>query len=313
MLSAAASNTGTALALSASVFWTLTPIFLASAGRRIGAYHVNILRLGMAGAALVLIAAGYFICKGGPYAAHLPAPAFLWLTLSGVAGLILGDSLYIKALIILGPRRTTLVLTLTPIVPVVIAWMFIGEKLAWPVLAGIAMIIGGITYAATCKERFEADAINAEPGKFSIKGTALAIGATFFNGSGAVMARQAFLSAPEIDPVLAAAVRVASSAAIFCIFALFTGHLFKAVRHLQSSPVFLRIAMGTLSGPVIGMIFYISAFKYSAAGIVTTLSGLSPILILPIIAMRYRVKIRREAIIGAISAVVGVAIMVLVK
>jgi drug/metabolite transporter (DMT)-like permease len=313
MHSVVSSNTGIALALSTSVFWTLTPIFLASAGRRIGAYHANILRLGMAGAALTFIAAGYLLCNGGVAAAQIPAPAFLWLVISGITGLVVGDSLYINALTTLGPRRTTLMLTLAPIVSVVIAWIFIGEELTWPVLAGIAMIIGGIIYVVAYEDRRQTDAVNAEPGRSSIKGIVIAVCGTFFHGSGAVMARQAFLSAPGINPVLAAAVRVASSAVILCIFALITGHLLKAVRNLQSSQVLLRITMGTFSGPVIGMILYISALKYSPAGIVTTLSGLSPILILPIIALRYRVKIRREAIFGTISAVVGVAIMVLVK
>jgi drug/metabolite transporter (DMT)-like permease len=305
-------NVGLVLALSASVFWTVTPIFLASAGRRIGPYHVNILRLGMSGAALAFIAGGYLICKGS-CVASIPASGFLWLTLSGFAGLVLGDTLYISALTTLGPRRTTQMITLAPIVPVVIAWIFIGERLAWPVLAGIALIIGGITYTAAYEDAPEAEAKNAEPGRFSIRGFAIAVGGTFFHGLGAVMARQAFLSAPEIDPVLATAVRVASSAVILCIFAVCTGHFFKAVRQLQSPPVLLRVTMGTLSGPVIGMIFYISAFKYTPAGIVTTLSGLSPILILPVIAFRYRVKIRREALIGTSIAIAGVAITALVK
>jgi drug/metabolite transporter (DMT)-like permease len=310
-------NLGLVLALSASVFWTVTPIFLASAGRRIGAYHVNILRLGMSGAALALIACAYLICNGSGASFQVPASAFIWLTLSGFTGLVLGDTLYIYALTTLGPRRTTLTITLAPIVPVVIAWIFIGEKLAWPVLAGIALIIGGITFTTAYEGALEStpelEAKHAEPGSFSIKGLAIAIGGTLFHGSGAVMARQAFLSAPEIDPIMATAIRVASSAVIMCIFAFFTGRLFKAVRQLHSPPVLLRVAMGTLSGPVIGMIFYISAFKYTAAGIVTTLSGLSPILILPVIAFRYRVKIGKEALIGTLCAMAGVALMVLVK
>lgn len=301
------------LALSASVFWTLTPVFLAAAGRRIGAYHVNILRLVMAGTALVFIASCYLMSKGCLAAAQVPARAFLWLTLSGVTGLILGDSFYINALTTLGPRRTTLVITLAPIVPVVIAWIFIGEKLALPVLAGIVMIIGGIIYTASYEGEPGARVASAEPGRFSVKGMALAVCGTFFHGFGAVMARQAFLSAPEIDPIVATAVRVASSAVILSVFAVCTGQLFKAVRQLQSPPVLTRVALGTLFGPVIGMIFYVSAFKYTAAGIATTLSGLSPILILPVIAFRYRVKIRKKAIVGTIFAVVGVAVMVLVK
>jgi drug/metabolite transporter (DMT)-like permease len=204
-------------------------------------------------------------------------------------------------------------ITLAPIVPVVIALIFIGERLAWPVLAGIAMIIGGITYTAAYEGDPQTGAASTEPGRFSVKGFVIAIIGTLFHGSGAVMARQAFLSAPEIDPILATAVRVVSSAIILCVFAACTGGLFRAMRQLQSPPVLLRVTMGALSGPVIGMFFYISAFKYAPAGIVATLSGLSPILILPIISIRYRVKIRREAFIGTILAVAGVTVMVLVK
>jgi drug/metabolite transporter (DMT)-like permease len=309
----AQSNTGLFLALSASFFWTVTPIFLAAAGRRIGAYHVNILRLGMAGAALALIAAGYLIGKGGCAAVSIPPAGFFWLTLSGIAGLVVGDILYIRALTMIGPRRTTQMLTLAPIVPVAIAWIFIGERLAWPVLAGIAMIIGGITYTAAYEGGPERGAETGEPGRFSLKGVFIAIAGTFFHGSGAVMARQAFLSAPGMDPVLATAVRVVSAAIILCVFALCTGGLFSAVKHLQSPPVLLRVSLGAISGPVIGMLFYVSAFKYTPAGIVTTLSGLSPILILPIIAFRYRVKIRKEALIGTLLAIAGVAITALVK
>jgi drug/metabolite transporter (DMT)-like permease len=307
------SSLGAVLALSASAFWTLTPIFLASAGRRIGAYQTNIVRLGMAGAALIIISGGYLAAKGGGEVfSMVPLPAFLWLVLSGLTGLVLGDILYLRALSTLGPRRTTLTITLAPVVPVVIAWIFIGEKLAWPVLAGIALIIGGIAYTAANENIPETDGTGGEPGSFSKKNLAVAVGGTFFHGSGAVMARQAFLSAPEIDPVTATAVRVVSSAVIMSCIAACTGHLFKAAGQLRSPAVLLRVALGTLSGPVIGMIFYVSAFKYTAAGIVTTLSGLSPVLILPVIAFRYRVRIRREAVFGAVLAVAGVAIMVLV-
>jgi drug/metabolite transporter (DMT)-like permease len=298
---------GMLFALSASFFWTLTPIFLASAGRRIGAYQVNILRLGMAGCVFALIAAGIFIGKAGVSVPLVPGPAFLWLALSGISGLVLGDMLYITALTKLGPRRTTLMMTLSPVVPVIIAWIFIDEKLALSALAGIALIIGGIVFTAGHEAGHEND---AEPGHFSVKGMAIVIGGSLFHGSGAVMARQAFLAAPEIDPVLAAAIRVLSAAIVLCVVAAFSGSLFKAVRQLQARPVLLRVSMGALSGTVIGMVFYISALKYTPAGIATTLSGLSPMLILPIIALRYRVRIRKEAIIGTIIAVGGVAVMV---
>ncbi len=61
------------------------------------------------------------------------------------------------------------------------------------------------------------------------------------------------------------------------------------------------------------MIFYIAAFKFVSAGIAATFSSLSPVFILPYIAVRYKIPIRAEAIVGAVLAVTGVAVILLIK
>ena len=93
------------------------------------------------------------------------------------------------------------------------------------------------------------------------------------------------------------------------LFAFFRSDLISALKDFRTSGVPSRLTGGVLAGPVIGMIFYIAAFKYAYAGVVTTLSGLTPVLILPVIAIRYRVKIKIEAIIGAAVTVTGALIM----
>jgi drug/metabolite transporter (DMT)-like permease len=299
---------GMILAFSASIFWTFSPVFFAAAGRKIGPYKVNLLRLVMAALLFCVIGFVYNLFSGGAFLLPVPWRASLYLVLSGLFGLVIGDMFYLQALITLGPRRTTQFLTLAPIVPVVVAWVVLGEKLSWNILLGIGLIIGGIAYIVFHEQSLIQEK-TAEPGKFTTKGFILTIVGVLFHSSGAVMARWAFIEAPDCDPIAATAVRVVSSGIIMLLFAIFRNNVLGAIKDLGTPGVPSRLTGGVLAGPVIGMVFYIAAFKYAYAGVVTTLSGLSPVLILPIVAIRYRVKIRIEAIIGAAVTVAGASIM----
>jgi drug/metabolite transporter (DMT)-like permease len=303
---------GMLLAASASMFWTVTPLFFASAGRRIGAYNVNVIRLCLATLFLGAISAVYLAVNGGLAHCTLPAVGIFWLAISGISGLVIGDIFYLNALTMIGPRRTLQIFLLTPIVPVAIAWMTLGERLSMQELFGIALILSGIAYS-TFSENGSARAPTAEPGVFSVKGIVYAGVATLFQGIGAVLARQAFLAVPALDPIVATTVRVASAAVAFCIVAVLMGRLPQALRSFRQEHVARSMLLGASTGPVAGMMLYVAAFKFTAAGIVSTLSSLSPLLILPVIALRYKVRIRKESIIGALVAIAGVAVMALGK
>ena len=117
---------GMGLALSASIFWTFSAAFLSDASSKIGPYYVNIMRLGMATLFLSVLTSVYILIKGDVSLLAVPWRGILWLGLSGIAGLAVGDIFYLWSLALLGPRRATQLLTLGPIVPgdigVGIAW-----------------------------------------------------------------------------------------------------------------------------------------------------------------------------------------------
>lgn len=299
---------GMILAFSASIFWTFSPIFFAAAGRSIGSYRVNVTRLIMAGLILGLIGVIYLPFAPGGNPLEISRQASLYLVLSGFFGLVIGDMFYLKALTMIGPRRTTQLITLAPIIPVIIGWIVLDERLSWNLLLGIALIIGGIAFIVF-HEQVPNQAATAEPGFFSAKGFLIALVGIVFHSLGAIMARWAFIEAPHLDPIAATIIRVVSSALIIMLVALVRNDLTGAVRSLRTPGTLSRLAGGVLAGPVIGMIFYVSAFKFAPAGVVSTLSGFSPVLILPVIAIRYRVNIKTAVIVGAAVTVLGASIM----
>jgi drug/metabolite transporter (DMT)-like permease len=300
---------GSLLACGASLFWTISPICFAAAGRRIGSFNVNLLRLIGASAILAVIAWLHSLQTGGALL-RLPGTGLLWLALSGVAGLAVGDAFYLKALTMIGARRTTQMLTLAPAVSLVLAWVLLGERLGTPTLLGIGLILSGLAWSTGHEMRCNR-APSVEPGTVSPKGIVIAAIATIFHGSGAVMSRQAFLAAPGMDPVSAALARVTSAAVVLALAACVTGRAREAKKGLFAGGAGKALLLGTLAGPVIGMIFYIGAFKHAPAGVVSTLSSMSPLLIIPVVALRYRTRPPREAVLGAVVSVAGVAVMAL--
>jgi drug/metabolite transporter (DMT)-like permease len=70
-----------------------------------------------------------------------------------------------------------------------------------------------------------------------------------------------------------------------------------------------RILLGTLLGPTLGMICYVSALKYTKTGVVSTLSSISPLVLLPIVYLRYKTKIGWDVVIACVLAIAGVAII----
>jgi drug/metabolite transporter (DMT)-like permease len=61
-----------------------------------------------------------------------------------------------------------------------------------------------------------------------------------------------------------------------------------------------------------GVTFSMVAVSYTEAGIAQTLMSLMPILIIPIVWLLYKEKTNWRGIFGAITAVVGVAILFLI-
>jgi drug/metabolite transporter (DMT)-like permease len=70
-----------------------------------------------------------------------------------------------------------------------------------------------------------------------------------------------------------------------------------------------RILLGTLLGPTAGMICYVSSLKFLEAGLSSTLSSISPLVLLPIIYLRYKARIGWDVVVACGLAIVGVAII----
>ena len=289
-------------ALGAAICWAVTGILSQSAAQALGPFGFNRLRQ-----AMVAVMLGVIVLATGRW--HGIAADDLWrLSLSGVIGIFLGDTLLYVALIRLGPRRAGALFALNAPMAAVMGWLFLGEALSPLAALGVALSTLGVAMAVLGRagrsggHRFEAVQgsvwIASGYGLLAAAGQAL----------GSLIARP--VMAQGFDPYAASLIRVA--VAVVCLILLMALPI-RAVQPLaRPTPrVILLSALSGLIAMVMGMTLLMFALQGGKVGIVSTLSALSPVLILPVLWVMTGARPSATSWAGAVIAVIGMGLIFL--
>lgn len=301
---------GEAAALATAALWSLTSIFFAEAGKRIGAIKVNTIRLLFATVIYVIVIT---LRTGSPMPTHLGIDSTLWLALSSIIGLVIGDSLLFKAFVLLGPRLTTLVFASSPIMATIIAWAVLGERLGAMDLTAIAITVGGITWVVSERSAPRHGVKIQKPQyQFSGYGVLLALGGAFGQAAGLVMSKQAMLHAGQIVPPMEASfVRILFAVVAMWLIGAVRGQIPELLSAFKQQSAMLFTLGGTIVGPFLGIWMSLVAVSLIEAGIAATLNAMVPVLVIPLVIFYYKERVSGRAIAGALVAVSGVAILLL--
>ena len=92
---------GELAAVITSITFAVNSTLFTVAGRKVGAMVVNRMRLA---AASLFLAAGGWIITGTPWPVDAGWERWIWLGLSGIVGLVIGDAFLFQAFVWIGPR-----------------------------------------------------------------------------------------------------------------------------------------------------------------------------------------------------------------
>jgi drug/metabolite transporter (DMT)-like permease len=282
---------------------------MASVGRRIGSQNTNLLRAALAAVTLAAVVLPLYALVHGGLTLPTLAQAS-WLIASGTVGMVIGDACFYEALVLLGARRAVKINTLAPVVGVLVGWVALGERLGPGALAGALLVIAAVAYAAFANTARPGET-TTEPGGMSAVGLLCGLISAACIGLGSVLGRQAYKVAAvrPLDPIVATTLRVGCAAALLFAIAVVRRRVPAACRAMKDPAVRTRIAYGTLLGPLLGMISFVSALKFAPAGLVSTVISTSPLVILPIVAVKYRIRVSPALVAACLLAVVGVAMI----
>jgi drug/metabolite transporter (DMT)-like permease len=297
-----ASNTGELAALGTAICWTATAFCFQAAGRRIGSLTVNLLRLALALALLTLLA---WAMRGQAWPGDASAHAWAWLSISGLVGFTFGDLCLFRAFVLLGARRSTLVMSLVPPITACIGWVFLGEILGLVEITAIALTATGVILAV--RERAEVAAVT-EAQAARGKGALLALGGALGQAVGLVLSKHGM---GAYHALAATQIRVLAGLAGFVVVFTAVGW-WRRLGDARRSPEGLAFtAVGALLGPVVGVSLSLYAVQHTATGVAATIMATTPILVIPVAALVQRERVTARSVLGALLAVTGVVLLFL--
>jgi drug/metabolite transporter (DMT)-like permease len=293
---------GELAALTTAICWSFGTILFGYAGRRVGSFTINTIRITLAALLLVV---GNLLIEGQILPASCDSNQLLILAISGIIGLTIGDGCYFKSLMILGPRISSLMTASAPIFAVIVAWVFLDQELGMLDLLGIALTLVGISWVILERNR---SSFGAQAGPKAL-GYLLGICGSLAQAVALTMAKVGM--GDNIPPLNASFVRMVSATIGIWIIVFATGRLPSIRKALWDGKAMAAIGAAALIGPFFGVWLSLLSVQYTKIGIASTLMATTPLFIIPLVMIIHKERPSLRAIFGTAAAVGGVAILFL--
>jgi EamA-like transporter family. len=305
--------TGELISIGVAVSWTITALSFEYAGKKIGALSLNIIRLVMA-ILMLGITLSFFTGDFIPF--HASREAWLWLSLSGFVGYVLGDYCLFNSYLIIGSRLGQLFMTLAPPSAALTGMILLGETMSSYAILGMFVTMFGIGLSIFSKG---GNVSGKWQSTVPIKGILLGIGAGVGQGVGIVLSKigMSYTILPDaatnstaafLLPFAATQMRAVTGVLGFIIILLLAGQSRQFFRSFSDGKAMTGATLGTFFGPFVGVSFSLMAVQYTTAGVASTLMALTPIIILIPSRLLFKQPISAREIIGAVISVCGVSL-----
>ncbi len=256
-------------------------------------------------AGVLLLASVPFFGSGLDVWMEAPWGDYLWLILSGLVGILIGDSAYFRSIQILGPRKALVLTTLTPPISALLGWFWLAESLETVHLLAMGVTLAGISMVIRDRN-LASDRSGHHQGTLR-DGILLGIFAASCQSLGIALSKVVMKSSfPALE---VSAVRIGVAVVGGLLVAVVSGALPGWKKKLLQRGVPGRIFVASVVGTYIGIwLSHISAEYYSLA-IATTQMSTTPIFMVLLVGIFLRKKISATAFLGMVLAIVGVAIL----
>lgn len=295
-----AATLGLLAALGTSVCWSGTALFFSAGGRRVGSEAVNLTRLVIA---IALLAGAHVLSRGTVIPMDVGVQRWWWLALSGLIGLVIGDIALFEAFVLLGPRLTTLVMALAPIIGALLAFVLLGERLWLWQIAAILLTLSGVSLVVT--ERVPGGRDPAGHRDFK-RGVALGLVGAVGQAGGLIASKLGM--AGDYPALSATLVRILVAAVVLWALAAVRGRIPRIVRKWRDGRALGFIALGAVCGPFLGIWLSLFAVRVAPVGLASAVMAFSPVIVLGIEVVRGR-HVSGRGVAGTLVAVGGVAWM----
>ena len=239
---------------------------------------------------------------------------FVVFALAGIFTTFLGRFFFFSAVVRFGPARASVFQVTGPIFTVLIAWAALGERLSLADYAGIAITLVGL-----CLIVYVPGSMATAPAARAVRGSNLrrltssilvvGLGASLCYATGNVLRGVAMARWDE--PILGSVIATGSALLVNMLMRPQSWRIVSDVRASDPKGVLMFLGGGVLTICAQIMVFF--SIRYTAVSISTLITSCAPVIVIP---LSYWIlgntdKINGRIIVGAVLAMVGVALVLI--
>lgn len=298
---------GEIYAILTAACWAVTSTAFEHAGKKLGSLTLNIIRLWFA---LVFLMLYTTFTRGLPLPIDANFEMIKWLTISGLIGLVAGDLFLFEAFTRIGARVSMLIYSSVPPMSALIAFIVLGDTMTMTQIIGMFVTLLGIGIVILTR--------GAKEDRKKVKlahpaaGVLLAFGGAFCQAAGYIVGKLGVQSGVgNYDAFAATEIRVIAAIIGFTVVVTFRkgwGNVFGAFKEKSAM---ISTTIGSVFGPFIGVSLSLLAINYTSPGVASTLTSITPILLIPIAVFYQKEKLIFKEVLGAVVAIAGVFMMFL--
>lgn len=226
--------------------------------------------------------------------------AILFLALSGILGIAIGDTFFFLSLMQLGPRLASLMGSLNPVAIALAAAVLLGERPTPMVWTGIVVTSIGVGWVL--QERATG---NGGPASYSL-GVCYGILSVLCTAGAVLLAKVGVSSVPTVE---ATWIRLLAGAVGLAFWGASRSELGSWLEPFRNGVLLAKVVAVVMVVVVGGFWLSLVALKHIDASIAGPLNSTGPLFILPMAVVLLKEKLSFRAILGAVVAVGGVALI----
>ena len=282
---------GALASLGAAMAWAVTSLLARSLMPELGSVAINAIRSTIGG---VLLVAWVLATVGVGAFTAISASAWVFLTLSIVIAIAIGDTVFFESSRALGLGRAMTISTTYPVGAAAIAAVFLGEPVTLPIALGtLVTLVGLVLIVAPWAERAPEERFWFGVGTAALASLAWAVSTVLVKPPLA-----------EMDAVTAQAIRLPLAAVALAPWARSAPRALA----LTSRGARVRIAvLGALTS--VSSVMFVAGVKHAGVAVASVLSSTAPMFAIPLAVVFLGERLTARALFGAAVTVAGIVVL----
>lgn len=290
---------GEFFALTSALGWALAVILMRRVGETLPAFELNLFKnsFGM----LLLIPT--IVLFGG---SGLPGYSMIELIvvfLSGVIGIAVADTWYLRALNLMGAGRTAIVASLFSPFVILLSTVFLGERMVLWQWFGVFLVIAGVLLVTWRVNHSSIEAVDIK------KGAIFGVAAIFTMALGIVMVKEILEARPLLWTMQ---LRLGGGVAGMLLYMFIRGQWQSVKANFKKPQPWLRIINASFLAAYLCLILWLAGYKLIDASVASILNETNVVFIILLAWLMLGEAITWRKAAGIALTVGGVLIMVLV-